>query len=113
MLLIKFMFILFWSCHTVGCVYYTLARAMEFKDNTWVGQFEISMPGVFDRVKSPWWEHYLAIIYRGWIGLAPNSYRFPPQNYPEQLWSVVVMFLAMTLSAYLLGTVLPLIVKKV
>ena len=110
--MIKFTVVLFLSCHSVGCVYYFLARIMHFKDNTWVGQFEISMPGVFDRVSSAWYEHYLAIVYRGWIGLAPNSYRYPPQNWPEQLWSVVVMFLAMILSAYLLGTVMPYIVKK-
>jgi len=91
----------------VGCVYYVLARILELRNNTWVGQFEESMHGLYDRRASPVWETYLAIIYRGWIGLAPNSYRMPPQNWPEQLWSVIVMFLAMALSAYLLGTVLP------
>ena len=73
--IIKFTIVLFLSCHTVGCVYYFLARLMSFKNNTWVGQFELSMGGVFDRSQSPWWEHYLATLYRGWIGLAPNSYR--------------------------------------
>ena len=110
--IVKFIGVLTLSCHTIGCTYYWLARLMEFRDNTWVGQFEETMPGVFDRKLSPWWEHYLALLYRGWIGMAPNSYRRPPQNWPEQLFSVGVMFLAMTLSAYLLGTVLPHIVKK-
>lgn len=110
--IVKFIGVLTLSCHTIGCMYYWLARMLSFRDNTWVGQFEETMPGVFDRNLSPWWEHYLALLYRGWIGMAPNSYRRPPQNWPEQLFSVGVMFLAMTLSAYLLGTVLPHIVKK-
>ena len=110
--IVKFIAVLTLSCHWVGCTYYWIARILEFRDNTWVGQFEATMPGVFHRELSPWWEHYVAILYRGWIGLAPNSYRRPPQNWPEQLFSVAVMFMAMTLSAYLLGTVLPHIVKK-
>ena len=110
--IVKFITVLTLSCHWVGCAFYFLAKMLDFADNTWVGQFEETMPDVFDRELSPWWEHYLALLYRGWIGLAPNSFRRPPQNWPEQLFCVPVMFMAMTLSAYLLGTVLPHIVKK-
>ncbi|KAJ1485477.1 hypothetical protein T484DRAFT_1793348, partial [Baffinella frigidus] len=49
----------------VGCIFYWMARLQNFAPNTWVGQFQITMPGVFHVEDSPVAEHYLAILYRG------------------------------------------------
>lgn len=88
---VKFSLILFLSAHSVGCLFYWMARLQGLGGNTWVAAFEDLLPR-FNRLDSSVGQRYLMCIYRGFNSLSNLQYDVQIHRNPvEMIWSMVVM----------------------
>lgn len=76
---VKFSLIILISSHTVGCVFFFLARLFNFDSSTWVSDFEQLLP--LYSSESPLATHYLICVYK----VLPRARRPPPPGHDRTL----------------------------
>ena len=97
--------------HWIGCLYFWAARLQPSGKKTWLDNVPIFFPEyiagtAFQTISSHnYGLQYLLCFYRGVDGIVAGGY-FPivPTNNEEILVSIAVMFLAIYIAAYVLGT---------
>ncbi|KAK3285457.1 hypothetical protein CYMTET_6939 [Cymbomonas tetramitiformis] len=115
---LKFSMLLFGAVHWVGCGFYWLARVGDFDTSehfgTMVGQYMDVADTAFNAESSRQLPFaYLYIIFRGLSTLSSTGYeQAVPKRMPEMAASILVLFIALVMEAYVIGTLFHYLVKK-
>ena len=106
--LVKFALLILMSAHWIGSLYFFAARVQPPGSLTWLDHlapiFPSFAPGTAFHTANQL-SHYVLCLYKGMDGLAAIGYvSIVPTNAIEMVLSVSVQFVAIWVSAYILGT---------
>jgi hypothetical protein len=102
----KFVFMIFMTCHWIGCGYWWLARIYHMDDTTWTRQVEIELP-LYNRFQSSDTIHYILCLLRGISALSTiGFYMSFPNNVGEHLFTITVIIVQVWLTSKITGTLI-------
>jgi hypothetical protein len=108
----KILVVLFMSAHLIGCVYFFLARILKFDYRTWLFGFEQTLP-YYRYEGEATVKEYILILFKGFCRLGELDYDSGlPQNGPEIIWSILVIFLSVFISSMIVGNLLTFLVRR-
>jgi hypothetical protein len=106
--LVKFALMIVMSAHWIGCLYFFAARVQPEQGPTWLKRISSFFPSFskgteFDSEFQL--KNYILCLYKGVDGLAAIGYvPIVPTNSLEMILSLLVQYLAIWVSAYILGS---------
>eukprot|EP00741_Cyanophora_paradoxa_P022766 tig00021517_g21987.t1 len=112
--MLKFILIILGSGHWVGCLWYLIVRLELFDPRSWLVQYETD--GVepnFARATANTFDLYLRSLLWGFNGVSSLGYMdWIPATYPEVIFCIFVMFVAMLLQSYVITIVMSYLIVK-
>ena len=104
------LYILLFS-YWIGCVYYFMARLMNFNETTWIHSFETELPNYKYNIAGQGGE-FVLLLYKGFCRVAALGYDPGlPGNAIEMVWTALVYFCSIFISSMILGNILTYLVR--